>query len=199
MKKLCNWILTFTILFPSLSFAGFLIEPYLGYGISGDGSLKLSGNGTDHDLNYHNFTFGGKLGAQGMGIMGGFDYGASSYKLKSVTSSNNYEDSVEQDQIGVFFGYNFPVLVRLYASYYFAATLDGVDPPSASHQIDNRDEFTGDGYALGIGFTGIPLFSLNLEFRKFNYDTWKVSGVEQSYIDFSLSEIMLSVSMPINL
>ena len=49
-----------------------------------------------------------------------------------------------------------------------------------------------DGYGLGIGFTGLPFVSLNLEIEALNYDA-ESSGVET---DYSVASTILSVSMP---
>lgn len=189
--------------------AGILIEPYLGYSFAGSGDMSLTdtsnGQTTQYDQDFSTVTYGGRLGYQTFGLMLGIDYSMQSFDMTSTVGSIEVEDGVERSQLGIFVGYELPILLRAWATYYVNATMDGTDAPSSGNQIySNTSEFKdGKGYALGVGFTGLPFISINLEYRTMEYDTYAVSNIELTDAVYSdkldLSEILLSVSLPLNL
>lgn len=181
--------------------AGILIEPYLGYSFAGSGDMTLGDDKVESD--FSSVTMGGRLGYQTLGVMFGLDYSFQSFDMTSTTNGNEVEDGTKKNQLGVFVGYDFPILLRAWATYYVNATMEGRDAAAANNQIyDNTDSFeNGSGYALGVGFTGFPFLSINLEYRTIEYDQYEISGNSVSNYNekLDLSEILLSVSVPFNL
>jgi len=179
--------------------AGILIEPYLGYAILGNGEVSISN--TKYDNDYASLTFGGRLGLQHLGFMMGADYSIQNFEMESTTGSTTYNDDVKKKQFGIFVGYNFPILLRVWGTYFISSSFEGDDAVSSTNRYDSNDELNdGNGFGLGVGYRPISFVSINLEYRKFEYDTWEVAGVEATNMtkDQTLSEILLSVSLPFN-
>lgn len=201
-----NFLLLFFLsifVFSGTTRAGVLIEPYLGYSLNGDGDMNITGN--SFESSYSSPTIGGRLGYSILGLMFGLDYSTQSFDLENKLASINttFEDSVKKSQLGVFVGYDLPVLLRVWGTYFISGDLSGQDPNSSSNFIDNRYEFTdGSGYALGAGFTGLPFVSVNLEYRTMEYDTFEFDGIDVTSSSMreklNLSEILLSVSLPLD-
>jgi hypothetical protein len=180
--------------------AGILIEPYLGFSLAGTGDTTIGTNKYDHS--YSSPTIGGRLGYGMLGFMAGLDYSMQTFDLESEIGSTTYKDGVKKNQLGIFVGYNLPILVRVWGTYYLSGNLDGDDPSASNTLLDSRYEFSdGGGYALGAGFTGLPFVSINLEYRNLEYDKAEFSGATLSTYNekLNLSEILLSVSLPLDL
>jgi len=180
--------------------ASFLIEPYLGFSIAGDGDTQVAG--ANYDLSYSSPTIGARAGYQMLGFMAGIDYSMQTFDLESKSGNTTRKDGFKKNQLGVFVGYELPILLRAWATYYLSAGLDGDDAPATGQNFSSNDEFSGgSGYALGVGFTGLPFVSINLEYRQLSYDKFERST--NSLVgygeDADLSEVMLSVSLPLNL
>jgi hypothetical protein len=176
--------------------AGFLVEPYLGYKM---GSGDRSTNPTT-DIDYSSPTFGARLGYQFLGLMAGVDYSLASFDLTQEQSgSSDTVNSMKQSTFGLFVGYDFPILLRAWGAMYFDSNLEDDD----SRNSNLGDEFGGDGYGLGVGFTGLPFVSINLEYRSLSYDDF--TDASNSANDgtlanpYDVSEIILSVSLPLDL
>tara|TARA_Y100000780_G_scaffold232591_1_gene267920 strand:- start:15381 stop:15959 length:579 start_codon:yes stop_codon:yes gene_type:complete len=173
--------------FSSATQAGALIEPYLGYGIgSGDR------NNTDYD--YNTPQFGARLGYQMLGLMGGIDYSlAPEFDLEAETAGSTSKIDTDKNQLGLFVGYEFPILLRAWATYYLSSKLETTSATATT-------EYSGGGYALGVGFTGLPFVSLNLEYRMFSYDEVETGSFKGDLDpELELNEIFLSVSLPLNI
>ncbi|MCF8058531.1 MAG: hypothetical protein K9K67_04490 [Bacteriovoracaceae bacterium] len=186
--------------FSSNTKAGVLIEPYLGFSLAGSGDTTFGTNKYEHS--YSSPTIGGRLGYGMLGFMGGIDYSMQTFDLESERGSTTNKDGVKKSQLGIFVGYNLPILLRVWGTYFLSSSLEGDDPQTASNLIDSRYEYSsGSGYALGAGFTGLPFVSVNLEYRTLEYDKLEVSGTALSTYNekTDLSEIMLSVSLPLDL
>ena len=170
-----------TFIFSSTAQAGLMFEPYLGY--SFNGSIGESSDDTD----YNGLTYGARLGYQSLGLMFGADFSAQSL---SVDNDNGADADFDKNQIGIFVGYNAPILFRFWATYFFTGSLefDGA----------NQELTSGSGFALGAGYTGLPFVSLNLEYRTVNYDEVEFASMTQN-ADTDAKEILFSVSLPFNL
>lgn len=170
--------------------AGVLVEPYLGFALgSGD-------NGGNVDYDYKTVQLGGRLGYQMLGFMGGIDYSLASFDLEREYNDNTPgalgDLSTDKNQLGLFVGYDFPILLRAWATYYVSAKADFSNA--------SINEMSGSGTGLGVGFTGLPFVSLNLEYRSFKYDEAKDNnGTVSGFSERSLNEIFLSVSLPLDL
>lgn len=192
MKKI---LCLFLILSASSAQAGFLIEPYLGYSIgSGENSASVK---TEYDQNSP--FLGARLGYQTLGLMFGIDYtmgSESDFETKSGTTT--FKQDADQSTFGLFVGYNLPVMLRAWAAYYMSTSIEIQSGASIG------DEYNGSGYGLGVGFTGLPFVSLNLEYRMMTFDEFKdnSSGLKStlsgnSEIDYN--QVMLSVSLPLDI
>jgi len=172
--------------------AGFLVEPYLGYKVgSGD-----QGGVTPIDYTLNGPSLGGRLGYQFLGLMGGVDYSFGSIDLEAAVTVAGVEtkstSSQDQKDLGVFLGYDFPILLRAWATYYLSSKLTQ----------SNDDENSGGGYGLGVGFTGLPFVSLNVEYRALSYDEFFNSSTGQTSTranKIENKEILFSVSLPLDL
>lgn len=176
-------------IFTSTAQAGILVEPYVGYSI---GLSKDYGNTT---YDYKTPQFGARLGYQFLGLMAGIDYSlSSSFDLsqKNKTTGATSKVSSDKNQLGLFVGYEFPILLRAWGTYFLDSNLNKSSTPGKA--------YSGNGYALGAGFTGLPFVSLNLEYRSFSYDSSKISGSTTALNPkWTMNEILLSVSLPINI
>lgn len=202
MRLTKSFLILFVLSFFALNStqAGIHIEPYLGYSLAGSGDVTV---GTSkYDLSYASPTIGGRLGYGMLGFMAGIDYSMQTFDLKSEIGSTEYKDGVKKSQLGIFVGYELPVLIRVWGTYFLSSKVEGDDAPATNQVFDSNDEFSdGGGYALGVGFTGFPFISVNLEYRTLEYDKYEASGA--TVVNYNekadLSEILLSVSLPLNL
>jgi hypothetical protein len=201
-RSLIVFLLLNLFVFAPHTRAGVLVEPYLGFAIGGDGDTTVIGN--NYDTSYSSVTLGGRLGYQFLGFMAGLDYSMQNFSLKSQIGSNTaVKDDVKKNQLGVFVGYDFPILLRAWGTYYVSGSLEGKEANAATGQVfSSNDKFSGgSGYALGVGFTGLPFVSVNLEYRTMEYDKFtRTDNANASYgKKLNLSEILLSVSLPLDL
>lgn len=163
--------------------ASLLLEPYLGYRVSGD-----LDNGTSADLSYNGIAYGARVGYQMLGIMGGVDYSMSSFDMDIQDGADTSTLATSSSNLGLFVGYNAPILVRAWATYFLSNKLD----------FDSiATEYSGSGYALGVGFTGLPFVSLNLEYRALSFDEQtEASTTSALNPSEDASEILFTVSLP---
>src|SRR5690606_24687798 len=100
--------------------AGFLIEPYIGYSISsGEDGLNPA---TKWEQNAP--FFGARLGYQALGFMGGLDFAhGMEAEIEETSGGTVTKVDVDQNNFGAFFGYNFPVMLRVWGAYYFSTVL----------------------------------------------------------------------------
>ena len=183
MKFLKNIILFSLVIFSLQSKASLLIEPHVAFQFSG--KVENSNPATT----YSGTQYGARLGMQTFGLMGGLDYTRSSITNKTVGIADYDSD---RDQIGVFLGYKFPILLRAWGSYYF----------SDKNTYTNKDYYSGSGTEIGVGFTGLPFISVNLMYRTSTYDTAydSATGLKAKLATSTkTNEIALGVSIPLNL
>lgn len=188
MKKL--GILLFSFLLMTSSYAGFHVEPILGYTLLSDGEID-SASGTEYS--FSGPSLAGRVGFSTLGFSVGAYYGFSTggtYKAEGGGASVEYD--ADKTDMGVFAAYEFPILVKVYAQYFV----------NSKFEIDfnsGPSEYKGSGHALGVGFTGLPFVDLNLELRNYTYDELEQSGSSfdlDSNNEFKMSEIFASVSVP---
>lgn len=185
-KKINGLILTVALLVVSATAdASFLIEPHMGYNISG------SGDSPGVEYEYSGPQFGIRTGIQHLGAMGGLAFNKSSYDLKFKTAAGSVKTDVDRTEWGVFVGYNLPIMFRFWGAYYFS----------------NKGEVTGGDYLgntkeIGVGFTALPLLSINFAYRMTTFDEFESnSGTTRSLgnNDIDANEMVLSVSLPLTL
>lgn len=171
--------------------AGILVEPYLGLGFGGDGHSKSGTVRTDFDYGVSPLA-GLRAGYSLWNINLGLD---ASYQMATLEgqrlSGTNIisvaDEDIKKSQVGVFLGYNLPVPMRVWATYYFMGSM----------KYDNDSKYTsGSGYAFGTSYTGLPLVAINLEYRLVKYDESETAAGVTSNADARLGEMLLSVSVP---
>lgn len=189
-------LIAFLFLLSTSAYAGLLIEPYLGFSI-GSGE---DGQNPKTEYSQNTPFYGGRLGYQAFGLMAGLDYSKGlegDFETKTAGSATTKADATQQT-FGVFVGYNFPIMLRAWVSYNFASKI------SIESGAEVGDEFKGGGYAFGLGFTALPMLSINLEYRMNTFDEYKtastgvtsaLNGTEE--IDYN--QILLSVSLPLDI
>ncbi len=159
--------------------ASLLIEPHLGYNIYGNADYQSA------SIKYNGAQYGARLGGQYLGLMGGFDYTHSSFTYKTTGAADSDKT---RNQFGVFVGYNLPVFVRAWFGYYFSDKLT---------TTSNSSWIKGNGTELGLGFTGIPFLSINLQYRMSTYDETSTGGALTP--NAKPKEFVLGVSAPFTL
>lgn len=193
--------LLLTLTWTSTSSAALLLEPFVGYSMMDTDQATTP---TPIAGEASGLGFGARLGLQFMGLMGGFQYdSAMATELEAVQGATTSKDDIKRTHMGIFVGYNLPVMVRLWGTYFFKSELEGDQATTADagvDYIDSTETLNGAGYGLGVGFTGLPFLSVNLEYRTFEYDEEDDSDATPvtSAINpvVETSEIMLSVSFP---
>lgn len=160
--------------------ASLLIEPHVGYNLYGNADYSSI------TTKYNGAQYGARLGGQFLGLMGGFDFTHSAYTAKSTSASGSSSNDVKRDQFGIFAGYNLPILLRAWVGYYFS------DKSSGANSTWDK----GHGTELGLGFTGLPFLSFNLEYRMSTYDKSNAGALSP---EFKTKEIVLGVSAPFTL
>lgn len=183
MKKL---ILAFMLTFSAS--AGFLIEPYAAYRL---GSYENSSN--NGEWSYDSPQLGARLGYTFATFMGGLDYSFGSADFKADSANTADDGKWKETSLAVFAGVELPVLLRAWASYFVKQEFEDDEGADAGTTI------SGDGFGFGVGFTGLPFVSINLEYRTFSYDEAESNTGTKTSIDTKSSEILLGVSLPLDL
>jgi len=146
MNFLRTLAVTLVLLASPLSHASFLLEPYLGYhfGTMDWGSSDDTAKGP---------TFGGRVGFSQLGLQFGADYMGGNWE---IDRSPSFKGSASN--LGIFVGYDFPVLFRAYATYFFDA------------ELKDTSKYEGNLIRFGVGLSPVPLIDINLEYMTATYD-----------------------------
>lgn len=188
MKKITQigLLLALILGFSVESQAALLIEPVVGYSIGKFNSeTDTAGDVEKDDHSARGTSYGGRLGYQNFGFQLGVDY------LASKMTQN--DEDFNTSEFGGFVGFEFPILLRVYAGYVFSGTADTT--------VDDEEiELSGGkGPKVGIGFTVLPFLDLNLEYRSITYNTEDEdlgAGVE---FDSDYQALMFGISLPFTL
>lgn len=187
----------------SQAYASLLIEPSIGFNLSNKGEYEGNVQGFgDIQVDYSGkpVVIGGRIGFQRLGLMGGLDvklHSKKEYEYKSAQLPDFTADASKRD-IGLFVGYNLPILFRVWGAYYFDSRfeMDRVNDP-ADDKIDK-----GSAVALGVGYRGFPFLSFNLEYMRTSFsEAERGDGSTRNYQpneENSMRSIILSVSMPLH-
>lgn len=156
--------------------ASFLIEPYLGMHFNSEIEV-----GSDGDVS--GLGMGARFGWQNLGLQLGANYKKADFDVEFANSDGDADYS----HFGLFAGYEFPVLIRVWVEYILSSEFD----------FDNGSKYDdASGTTLGFGYTGLPFVALNFEITNVSYG--EVNGNSlNSDVDFS--SYMLSVSLPFTL
>lgn len=167
--------------------ASLLIEPHLGYIVTGGTTLS----GTEYK--YSGPQYGARLGYQMLGVMGGLAYAHSTYTRKDTTLGATTSNDQKRDDLGLFIGYSAPVMLRAWLGYYFS---------SKETYNASGSWIKGSVVELGVGFTPLPLVSINLAYKMLSNDKqYSASTGVESAINpkYEPKEIVLGVSVPFTL
>ncbi len=166
--------------------AGVLIEPLVGYSL-----LKLDG---DDSNNAGGGSVGGRLGYQNLGFQLGVDYLRSNFSV----DNDDYKSDFAMSEFAGFIGFEFPILLRVYAGYIFQASAStkyrGDLGQGDGTQTYDLEFDKGTGTKLGIGFTGLPFVDINIEYRKGKLTDGKLGTYDMEDTDYSA--IMFGLSLP---
>ncbi len=183
-----NLVLLFSLTifaFSSTAQAGFLFEPYMGMHLNS--TFTKNNCASDCEGSISGVALGGRAGFQNLGFM----FGVSGKRV-----SYDVEDSTQGDlattTIGIFAGYDFPILLRVWGEYILSGT-GTYDDSNIDQELN-----VGSGTTLGIGYKIFPFISLNLEIGSLNFDE-KTSDVADSEMDLDFSTYMLGISVPLSL
>lgn len=185
LKKLAQTGLLLAMVFvtcPS-SQAGILVEPILGYNTGA--KFEFPEESGEDVSGGKGLGYGARIGYQKIGFQIGVDYLKSSLDM----DDKNLKDDVTLSEWAAFVGYEFPILLRVYAGYIFSA--NGETKLSSGEKYEL---LKGTGTKFGVGFTGLPFVDLNLEYRSGTFDEIKVLGIKAKGPDYS--SVLLSVSLP---
>lgn len=176
--------------------AGVLVEPYFTYETGS--ALKLESSAGDD---------GGKSSGLNLGLRAayrlpvmvwlGLDYSMmSGGTFKGVSSVN--DGKIDRSNLYFDVGVNLPVLVRVWAGYGLMNI--------AKIKSDSGGDLTlksGTNFKLGLGFTALPLVSINFEYFIHDYKNYESGSASGSTSDLwtnhKETSAAIGVSVPFNL
>lgn len=158
--------------------AGFLIDPYMSYIMSGKSTLAGG------DYNVTGSDMGARVGWSMLGFGVGVDAAVSgTYTYKDATTTSD----ATQSQMGLFVSYKFPILFRGYASYMM--NIKGTASTSTVY---------ASGTKMGVQYTGLPFIALGVEMFTGSYKEIE-SGGSKSSTTGSETQTRLALSVPFDL
>lgn len=168
--------------------AALLIEPVLGYNMGTkfdieDGKNYSGGSGP---------SFGGRLGYQNLGFQIGLDYLNSNIN----PDHKDFDSNIKMNEWAGFVGFEFPILLRIYAGYIFSASGQSTKYDANAGAGNQKLELDGgSGLKAGVGFTVLPFLDINFEMRQGTFDDNKLGGTSITN-DVKYSTYMLGISLP---
>lgn len=151
--------------------AGVHLEPYVGYAMP-----KLTAGSTEEDLK--GVIYGARLGYSIPMFAFGAEYMGGSLKDEDG-------DTGKPGDIGAFVSVEFPVMIRAFATYFVKSKV----------AFDTGD-LEGSGFKAGIGFTPLPLLSVNIEYISGTYDEFDGTKLPT---DYEVKGLALTVSLPLDI
>lgn len=176
MKKLLYLL---AISFSFQAHSGLLLEPFAGMAFNSSGEVAST------DAEISGSTIGGRLGFQHLGFMLGLDGRQDKWNL-DLDSGGDLDLSGQT--LGFFVGYEFPVMLRVWANYIFSSEFENDDSDLKYSE--------GSGTILGIGYKALPFISLNLEISSIQTTKESTQDVDLE-IDYNV--YTLSISLPFSL
>lgn len=191
MMKLLTTLLLTTFLTVSTANALVYLEPYVGLQFgSGDNTVN------DFDLS-SSAAMGLRVGGSFTMFAAGLEYSIwnTDYEVLSVPPTKS---NMDIKNLGLFFRINPPVIpLHFFARYIFDSKAELPDATGAT----SDKEYSGSGYGLGVGFTGLPFICINAEMNMLSWDeVEKVNGTTGTLANKKDSTTYaLSVSVPFDL
>jgi hypothetical protein len=168
--------------------AGIMLDPFLSYGLSGDSKTTVTALSQEFTTDYKSLTrFGLRVGyTLPLGLAIGIDYQAGTAKADKVSPTNALVTAEDADttDIGLFASYDFPILLRGYATYYFNAKAEM-----------GTNELEGTGIKFGAQYTGLPFVAIGAEYVTSTYDDLASAGLTDSKVTY----MALTVSVPLSI
>jgi hypothetical protein len=183
-------LLIFTTVAINKAEAGILVEPTLGY------SMSTTTTRLTNTYKYSGLNLGARLGLDYFGFQAGMGYEKTSGSFDTTVVATAYTNDFSRDDLGVFVGYKFPILLRAWVAYYFSAKSTFT---SATGAFSKNSYIKGDATEIGLGFTGLPIINVNLVYKMTSFDTqYAASTNTSSAISAPLksNEILVQVSAP---
>ena len=177
--------------------AGILLEPYLGYKFGSVNSTNGTSNsspGTANSYTTNGLVYGGRLGIRVPLVFFAADYSMASGKM----NGSGIDSDMTQSSLFAVAGLNLAI-IRAWVGYGFMNNLT---------QKLGAGDVTYEGSALkaGLGFSGIPFVSINLEYIQDTFTKYTSPANGQQDIsaanqisDASGKSLMFSISLPFNL
>lgn len=192
------------------SFAGLLLEPYVGAaGGTYSSEVKTGGFsiGSPMDSKLSGTAYGGRVGFKLLAVWAAIDYMAVNLAVKYDKPLGTPDGSAKGQFIFADVGVDLPFLFRFYGGYGFSNYLKASGNNSAGAA---GEETLKGGSALkaGVGFSFIKFLSINLEYIKPTYTNYALSTGGVSFYDGSAdtnfksldqSFSMVSLSFPFSL
>jgi hypothetical protein len=206
MRKLITALfLTSTL---SVAQAGVHIEPYLGYMLHSSEQKTTTTTALDTTTEYSASSplLGARLGYGMLGFSFGVDYSMSTgaFELEQDSpATTTPSDKYKSTNLGLYAGFTFPIMLRVWATYFINNKLE-LDKVGGTAANSDSMELTGNGLAVGVGWTGLPFLALNLEYRMLTFDEIKrrdgtvVALPSTTFGELEAKEIVLSVSLPLD-
>lgn len=196
MISVRHYVITAVLIFlGKVAFAGVLIEPYVGYSLAGKLDIKETARTSKYD--YSGLNLGGRLGYQYLGLMGGLAYDHGAYNLTNKNRTTDTESRWNANSYGAFVGFNFPILLRVWGTYFFTSDWT---VPETKGGVTKDDKVDGSAYELGVGYTALPFISLNLQYRLSNFSKYGYGDGTPSVnlSNTKAKSVIVSVSLPIS-
>lgn len=183
MKKILILVCLFSIY--SNAKASVFIEPFAGTILNGEIKDNLSTCTINCTDDVSGSQYGLRFGLDYFGFLLGLDYRMGTYSLKEADI-----DIKQTGSTGLLVGYELPILIRFWYVHGLASSLE------ASAGSADITYSTKSSQVIGIGYTGLPLISINFEMISENLDQIDNSLSGKSDSDIDLTSSVLSVSFP---
>ena len=177
-------VLLFCLLLTLPAKSALFLEPYLGLGMATSGDIE----GPEATFEGLSINPGLKIGTTTMFTFVSFGAEFSYQDSTAEARPSGRELDLTRTDFSAFALFEFPILFRIFGKYIVGSSMT----------IGNTDMIDPDGYGLGVGYTGLPFLSLNLEYRTISWKKIKNNDVE-SNANGEITEIILSLSFPLKI
>ncbi|RLA61856.1 MAG: hypothetical protein DRQ89_10585 [Epsilonproteobacteria bacterium] len=182
----------------SVAQAGFLIEPYVGYGFGITGEDPNVEASRDTEVTYNGFDAGMRIGFRMSNFTFGVDGDYMSEKADYELSTGTAHPERQKYNFGAFAGLIFGEW-SFRATWYWDSTWKFKSDDLISFNPGMKENIsyktTGEAFGLGIGWQFMEYFALNIDYRMFFYSELDGATVEK----FNPGEIVLSFGFPFDL
>lgn len=175
-------MLVLSLGFSSQTFAAFLVEPYAGINFNG----SWEDHGSDSSDSFSGSMYGARVGVQKFGFMAGLDVRKGSWEV-----DNTAKDEFAYTHYAAFIGYDFPILVRVYAEYVLGGTAE---------EVGGNNLIEPAGFVFGAGYKFFPFLSANLEAGSVSYKELELEdGTNLKDREEAATYLLLSLSVPFSI